>query len=402
MQLTAAPHRMMFFAGMLAAASSGLWWAVTLLGRALPALPVLQVQVAPVWVHGWLMTWGLFGPFVFGFLFTVFPRWQSGPETPKPVYVAVFTATVGALALGFTGLFGDARLFFAAVVLLALAWLAAWAALLWIMLRAEGLVPHAIVAAIGVGCAAMAQLGYAIGIYTGDTALLHLMLRTGLWGGLLPLVYAVCHRMLPFFAQGVLMGYRVYRPVWRLVAVTALCYLHLGVAMVGRYEWLWLADAPLVWITLAGGLRWEPLRSRGTPLLWTLFVAYLWLPFGLALQLAADVAFAARGDWLLGRAPLHALGMGFLASLVVAMATRVTLGHSGRKLVMDRFTVACFLAVQVAAVLRVASELALPWVPALFVPLAAFAVLAWVAGLLPWAVRYGRMYLEPRIDGRPG
>jgi uncharacterized protein involved in response to NO len=353
-------------------------------------------------MHGWLMRWGQFGPFIFGFLFTVLPRWQSGPEVPKPVCAAVFAAAVSALALGFAGLLGDATLFFAAIVLLAFTWLSAWVVLLWIMLKAEGLVAHAVVAAIALGCAAMAQFCYAIGIYTGDAALLHLMLRTALWGGLLPLVYAVCHRMLPFFAQGVLMGYRVYRPTWRLVAVTALCYLHLALALAGLYAWLWLVTAPLLWITLVGGLRWEPLRSRGTPLLWTLFLAYLWLPLGLALQLASDLSFAISGDWMLGRAPLHALGIGFLASLVVAMATRVTLGHSGRRLVMDRYTLACFVAVQVAAVLRVASELALPPAPALFVPLAALAALAWLAGFLPWAVRYGRMCLEPRIDGRPG
>jgi uncharacterized protein involved in response to NO len=76
---------------------------------------------------------------------------------------------------------------------------------------------------------------------------------------------------------------------------------------------------------------------------------------GLGLQFAADLSFALTGDWALGRAPLHALGIGFLSSLVLAMATRVTLGHSGRRLIMDRFTVACFVALQVAALLRVAS-----------------------------------------------
>jgi uncharacterized protein involved in response to NO len=84
------------------------------------------------------------------------------------------------------------------------------------------------------------------------------------------------------------------------------------------------------------------------------------------------------------------------------MATRVTLGHSGRKLWMDRYTVVCFLLVQAAAVLRVLSEISISVVPQLFLGLVAASAAAWLAGLAPWAVRYGRIYLVPRIDGRPG
>lgn len=402
MQLTAAPHRMMFFAGMLAAASSGLWWAVTLLGRALPVPSFLPVQVAPVWVHGWLMTWGLFGPFIFGFLFTTFPRWQNGPEPPKPAYATVFAMTVAALVLGFAGLYGDATLFFAAVTLQSFAWLAAWGVLLWVLLKAEKVVDHGTVAAVALGVGAMAQLCFAIGFYTGNATLMHTCLRAALWGGLLPLVYAVIHRMLPFFSQGPIPGYVMWRPRWLLFVVAGLFYAHLAVAIAGHYEALWLVDLPLALLTLWGGLRWQAWKSRSTPLLWTLYVAYFWLPIGLLLQAGADLSFTLTGDWLLGRAPLHALAIGFLASLVVAMATRVTLGHSGRKLWMDRFTVACFLAVQLAAVLRVASELVIPVAPEWFLGLAIASVLAWVGGLLPWAWRYGRIYLVPRIDGKPG
>ena len=91
-----------------------------------------------------------------------------------------------------------------------------------------------------------------------------------------------------------------------------------------------------------------------------------------------------------------------MSSMLLAMVTRVTLGHSGRKLWMDRFTVLCFLAVQCAAVLRVASELTQTRWPALSVPLLLASITFWVAGLWPWALRHGRMYLAPRVDGKPG
>jgi uncharacterized protein involved in response to NO len=274
--------------------------------------------------------------------------------------------------------------------------------LLSVMLRAQKIVSHAVVAAAAVGVVALSQLAFALGLWRDEAAILHTALRAALWGGLLPLVYAVCHRMIPFFTQSAVPVYTMVRPLWWLLAVSLLCLAHLLLSLAGAFSWLWTVDGPLAALTLYGGLAWRPLKSRKVPLLWTLYVAYSWLPLGLGLQFAADVSFALTGDWALGRAPLHALGIGFLSSLVLAMASRVTLGHSGRRLVMDRFTVACFAALQAAAVLRVVSELLAAAAPGAVLALVAAASLAWLAGMVPWAARYGRMLVLPRVDGRPG
>jgi len=395
----AAPHRMMFVAGMLAATAGGLWWAAGLLARiGAPLMP--PVAVAPMWAHAWIMLFGLLGPFVFGFLFTTFPRWQNGPEVPRAVYVPVFIALVSALALALWGAMGSSTLFLAGVAVSCATWVAAWIVLLGVMLRSQSMVSHAIVTAAAIGIGALSQVAFAAGLWLNDGAILHLAPRAALWGCLLPLVYAVCHRMIPFFTQSAVPVYKAFRPAWWLVSVSLLCQAHLALALAGGYGWLWAVDGPLAAITLYGGLRWRPLKSCKVPLLWTLYAAYFWLPAGLALQFAADLSFALTGDWALGRAPLHALGIGFLTSLVLAMASRVTLGHSGRRLVMDRFTVACFLALQAAAVLRVASEVLA--IPAAIPLLIAASALVWLGGMTSWALRYGRMLVLPRIDGRPG
>jgi len=390
---------MMFVAGMLAATAGGLWWAAGLVGRLWPAF-MPPIAVAPIWAHAWIMVFGLLGPFIFGFLFTTFPRWQNAAEVRPAAYVPVFAALVASLGLVLWGAMGSATAFLAGVGVSSLAWLLAWTVLLRVLRSAKTVVSHAIVAAIALGVAALSQLAFMVGLWRDDSDLLHLALQATLWGGLVPLVYAVCHRMIPFFTQSAVPLYKAYRPAWWLVAVSLLCLLHLALVLAGVLGWLWLVDAPLAALTLYSGLRWQPLRSRPYPLLWTLYVAYFWLPLGLGLQLASDVAYAQSGEWLLGRAPLHALGIGFLSSLVLAMASRVTLGHSGRRLVMDRFTVTCFLALQAAALLRIGSELhaASAWV----LPLIAVSALLWTAGMLAWSVRYGKMLLLPRIDGRPG
>nr|MBP8007445.1 NnrS family protein [Burkholderiales bacterium] len=98
----------------------------------------------------------------------------------------------------------------------------------------------------------------------------------------------------------------------------------------------------------------------------------------------------------LGLAPMHALTIGFASSLLMAMVTRVTCGHTGRTLQADSATWRLFLLLQVAAVARVAAEL-VPVPGAL-----ALAGALYAASFVPWAVKYAPLYWRPRGDGRPG
>lgn len=57
-----------------------------------------------------------------------------------------------------------------------------------------------------------------------------------------------------------------------------------------------------------------------------LHIAFLWLAIGMTLYTVQSLTLLITGVDYLGRAPLHALGIGFFTGMVVAMASRVTLG----------------------------------------------------------------------------
>jgi uncharacterized protein involved in response to NO len=118
------------------------------------------------------------------------------------------------------------------------------------------------------------------------------------------------------------------------------------------------------------------------------------------LQTIRDASFTLGGEWALGRAPIHALGIGFLGGMLVAMVTRVTMGHSGRALQMDRVTLGCFFGIQAAALARVGSEITAA--PAAIQWLLLGSVALWLAAFCVWAARHGPIYLAPRSDGQPG
>ncbi len=81
------------------------------------------------------------------------------------------------------------------------------------------------------------------------------------------------------------------------------------------------------------------------------------------------------------------------------MMTRTARGHSGRPLVADRFEVACYVLVQLAALVRVFGGIALPEV---YRATVVGSGLCWSGGFALYAIRYWPLLTRPRTDGKPG
>jgi len=105
----------------------------------------------------------------------------------------------------------------------------------------------------------------------------------------------------------------------------------------------------------------------------------------------SSFAIVVPGTWI------HALTVGALSSLIVAMMMRSSLGHTGRKLIASRADVASFLLLQLGAILRVIAGMTGSYRAVI---IASGAV--WILAFLVFLLRYAPMLLRPRVDGRPG
>ncbi|MEK7222808.1 MAG: NnrS family protein, partial [Pseudomonadota bacterium] len=221
----------------------------------------------------------------------------------------------------------------------------------------------------------------------------------GLWLFLVPVVFLVAHRMIPFFSQSALINYIMVRPDWGPPLMFLCAVGHVLLELTGLSAWRFLADAPLALAALHHSWVWQFRRSFHARLLAMLHIAFLWLGLGMALYTVQSLALLVTGVDYLGRAPLHALGIGFFTGMVVAMASRVTLGHSGRALEANDLTWYVLFGVNIAAVLRIVAE---------FLPgtaggiLNALAAATWLLSFLLWGWLYAPMYLRPRLDRKPG
>ena len=94
-------------------------------------------------------------------------------------------------------------------------------------------------------------------------------------------------------------------------------------------------------------------------------------------------------------AAMHALTVGAIGTMILAVMTRATLGHTGRPLRADGVTVSIYGLITAAALLRLASPLA----GAHGVLVTSLAGAAWTAAFATFAVHYGRILFS---RARPG
>ncbi len=395
--LASAPHRMLFLLGTVQIVAAMLWWLVELAARS-GWVPAGAPVVPAAWGHLFLMVYGIYPMFIFGFLLTVYPRWMSTEAVPRAWYVPVFALLTAGSVLAHGGLRASPALTALAAGLLLAGWLLALTALLRVYRAASSRGVHERYLNLALAAGAFGIGAWLTGVLRADAGLIAVAREIGLWMFLLPVVFLVSHRMIPFFSQSALIGYLMVRPPWSPPLVLIGAAAHAALELGGLPQWRFLADAPLAIAALHHTWVWQFRSSFHSRLLAMLHIAFLWLGIAMGLYALQSLLLLATGtDWL-GRAPLHALGVGFFTGMVVAMASRVTLGHSGRSLTADRLTWAALGGVNVAAVLRVAAE----FLPGAMNTLNLLAALAWLAALGPWVWHYAPMLLRPRVDGRPG
>lgn len=408
--LLLAPHRLGFFLAMLVLVASGLWWALVQLDR-VSGMVGLRYALSPLLVHGAVMTFGFTPLFFSGFLFTAGPKWLRVPPLQTRQLLGPLLLQAAGWLLWLAGAHLSA-LVSEAALLMACAGLCWVTGLFWRLLRLSGVEDQLHARAVGVafivGCFSLA--GLLISQLLDAPAVALACVLTGLWGFVLVVFVSVAHRMIPFFTSSVMplvAGWRPFWVLWLMLAAAALeaaaVWVELGGPLQGSGGWLWalgrglfelVAGAVLLWLALVWGLV-QGLRNR---LLVMLHTGFMWLGLALALSGVSQLLGLLQGAPVLGLGALHALTMGCLASLMLAMVTRVSCGHGGRALVADRLIWWLFWLLQVAAVLRIAAAVQSGLVAWLL--LAAALLWAGVMGL--WGVRLANWYGRLRADGRPG
>lgn len=399
--LSSEAHRLMFFCGALQAVAAMAWWVFDLAARHLQLYPVVGWTVPAAWAHAWLLGYGLFPFFIFGFLMTAGPNWLGAQKTPRIAFVPAALLMAAGLVLFYSGLVAARPLAALGVLVHAAGWL--WGVAFLMRLAARHWNPNAryavlVFSLLAVGLVLDAAFGFALA--TGAYGLVPLVLTGTVWFFLLPVFLAVATRMVPFFSSRVLGSEAGYKPGWARPVLISGALAH-GVLELGQlHAWLWLVDLPLAALVAHLAWRWGLAKSGSVRLLAVLHLSLGVLAAALALYAGLSLALATGAAERVGLAGLHLLVIGFLATMALGMVSRVSLGHSGRELEADALTWRCYLALVAAGVARAAAE---PYAGTAVATALTFAsALLWLGAFGAWGWRYAPMFLMPRVEALLG
>ncbi|MDJ0748132.1 MAG: NnrS family protein [Woeseiaceae bacterium] len=373
-------------AGLYAAGSMAAWiWLFPSGAKPIAALP------APLW-HGHEMVFGFVAAAIAGFLLTAVPSWtgQRGFAGRSLVLLTVLWL-VGRVAFAI----GDALPVELLVVLELLFVPGILVVLTPSIMRSSNRNWPLLVVLFLFWCG---DVVFSYAIDSGRVELASTALRGSL-NLVLVLITIIGGRIVPAFtgnalrAQGAVITMRSSRPLEFVVITSTLGYVVADVAAPsGNIAGLAAAAAALAHVLRLSG--WHGLRSWREPIVWILHAAYAWLPVGLALKAAYVFTGASWAvHWQ------HALGAGAAATMIMAVMTRASLGHTGRPLRVSRLVVLAYLLLLASALLRVFGA---PLLQLQYASAVTTAGTLWVLAFLLYSHVYVPILIRPRADGKPG
>lgn len=371
----------------------GLWLTWIAVHASGGALARLSIASPPhVW-HAHEMVFGFATAAIAGFLLTAVPNWTGAlPLGGRPLVVLFSIWLVGRIAMALTAFLPAGLVAVADIAFLpALGFVAARQ--LFVAPQRKNMVFLALLAVMTAGNVAYhlaisglaGRLDELAGV---RAALLVVVVLIAIIGG--RIVPAFTHNYLHLSENPGPMPVRSARldvaAIVSMILFALLTLLPVDARIVGVAA---AASALLNGWRLAG---WRGIATTGSPIVLVLHLGYLWIVIGLALW-----ALAALTGLVTEVAALHAFGSGAAGTMILAVMTRAALGHTGRRLVAAPMTVAAYVLVTAAALLRTLGPVL---APGHYNAVMLAAGLAWMGAFASFFAVYLPILTTPRVHQR--
>lgn len=374
-------------AGLFAVVSVLLWMAMYVF-----AVPLAPAGLPPVYWHGHEMIYGYVMAVVAGFLLTAVGNWTGITSFRGTALVALGLLWLAARVAFFLPFEAALTMAAAADLLFALG-LIAGVSLPVIRVRQWkqlGIISLLCLMLAGNAMFYAGALGYL------DSGLLRSGLYTGLYF-ILALIFMMARRVIPFFIErGVEEKFTAgSAPRWVDIGGLVLFLVWLVADVFARQPVLVAGLSMVLFAIHLWRLRdWYTPGIWKVPLLWSLYLGYVFLVLGLLLK-----ALTVWQAWLSTLA-LHAFAFGGIGMITLGMMARVALGHTGRN-VFDppKVLAPMFVLLALGACIRVFAPIVDGSHYTLWI---AVSQLLWILGFGIFSAVYIPILLRPRVDGRAG
>lgn len=339
--------------------------------------------------HAHEMIYGFAMAVIAGFLLTAVKNWTGVPTIHGLKLLGLFTLWAAARILF---LFGTGFIILAAILdilfMLGLIIAVAYPVIKVKQWKQMGIMSKLLLLTIGnicfyLGAAGLIENGVHLGIYGGLYLIIGLMLTMG-------------RRLIPFFVEvGVGYPVKLFNSQWLDLSSLVLFLAFFIVELfIGNPQLAAFLSIGLFIITTARLIGWHTVGIWKQPLLWSLFIAFLFIDIGFLLMALHPLFNVSK---LLA---IHAFSFGGIGIATLSMMARVSLGHTGRDVKSPSVAVTIALVVLiVGTVVRVGLPLIAPnhyliWI--------LVSQILWITAFLIFLFAYAGILIKPRIDGQFG
>ncbi len=376
--------RPFFLAGTIFAVVNMILWGLVLSGK----ISIISMFPPAMW-HAHEMLFGFSGAIIVGFLLTAVQNWTGYPGIKGPTLACIFIIWL----LARIAMFVLPPKFFWLTMIFELTWmpLAAIAFAVPVIKAKQWrnlfFVPLLLVMSIF-------NVIFMFGFKNND----YILSQNTIWSMLFLvcfLITVLAGRVIPFFTSKGTHSNKV-QPILALEYMSIAPVMLLAVLA-------WFPNLVLVSgvIALIGGCanilrlrRWKPMITLSVPLLWSLHLSYLLLSLGLIVYAISLFVPALNAITM-----IHLTTIGGVSGVILAMISRVSLGHTGRTLTPSKWMSLAFIALVLAAVVRVLFPTFMPNLPLMTYWIS---IVCWILGFMLFILFYSKLLLSARIDKKPG
>jgi len=377
------PHQPFFLLGLINAIVAMLIFGLGYTGHA-------GLDIDVVTFHVYSLVFLVFTNLFIGFLFTTFPRFNQTDIVQQDYYINLFYLN----AIG-------SILFFAASLLshfwIVIAMLFVFVSQLLFVRKLQNIYDSS--AAVDKTDSFWILMANYFGLFANILFILSVIYFSSLQQSAITIAFylylilvavSVAQRMVPFFSNSLIQkNYLFMKTI--LVAFVVLVVTNVTNFTIGSIA----VDLFLAFYMFREILRWKLHPFNSPAIVWILHLAVFWLPVAFLFSAISLIAAMMMHTtfYFLG---IHLLALGFLTTLLIGFATRVTLGHSNQIPHADKMTVYIFYFTQVVVLFRAlySINISFGWGLGFLFDLS---VIAWILMILAWSVKYIRFIIFKNI-----
>lgn len=321
---------------------------------------ILNIEVPVTVYHAYSLIYIVFIQFFLGFLFVVFPRFLMQADIPSKEYMKLFYIYfVSSLGIFLSVIFYY-KITIVFQILLFIAQVLSFKVLYNIHKNSIMKVKEDtkwILISFFVGLISNLLFIVSNLDFVNLSILSKLSIDSGFYIFLFMIIFTISQRMIPFFTTAKDPTYVINKSAKIVPIVFYLLVLKIFLLAFNNPKLNLISDIPLFFILTKELIKWKLPVFKVPAIFWVLYISLYWIIVAFAVSIIESIFAFIMPEFSFEKIVVHTLALGYFITILLGFGTRVILGHSGNKIIANKFATFIFIAMQFIVILRIFSSI---------------------------------------------